>query len=139
VHDSDFSGSHSIAVAVNFGGELVLLWNDGEREGREGRELALRKRLWVNSSGIHEKAAERDALRASDVMSELKLRPPNPYEEKCGRARDPGNFKTRTLQKPKSAAPAKDKRSLRCVEGLATRPGKIDGDVNVLQIILKSR
>jgi hypothetical protein len=95
VHDSDFSGSHSIAVAVNFGGELVLLWNDGEREGREGRELALRKRLWVNPSGIHEKAAERDALRASDVMSELKLRPPNPYGEKCGRARDPGE-----LQKP---------------------------------------
>jgi len=42
-----------------------------------------------------EKAAERDALRASDVMSELKLRPPNPYGEKCGRARDPGE-----LQKP---------------------------------------
>jgi hypothetical protein len=63
---------------------------------------------------LGEKAAERDALRASDVMSELKLRPPNPYGEKCGRACDPSNFKTRSFQKPKSAAPAEDKRSLRC-------------------------
>jgi hypothetical protein len=56
---------------------------------------------------LGEKAAERYALRASDVMSELKLRPPNPYGEKCGRACDPGSVKARTLQKSKSAAPEK--------------------------------
>jgi len=95
---------------------LVADWS---RKGREERELALRKRLWVNPSGIHEKAAERQALRASDFMPELKpgraarkLRPAGAYGEKRGRACGPGNFKTRTLQKPKSAAPAKDKRSL---------------------------
>jgi hypothetical protein len=71
----------------------------------------------VNSSGIHEKAAERDALRASDVMSErftafrvtkasLSGRQARPegqaptllaLRREMRKAYDPGNFKTRTL------------------------------------------
>jgi hypothetical protein len=75
MHDFDFSGSHSIAVALNLAGA----WSAAEwlrRKGREGRELALRKRLWVNPSGmnsfgIHEKAAERKVYQRRFFMSRL--------------------------------------------------------------------
>jgi hypothetical protein len=96
-------------VAVN----LAWVCSDADRS-RKGRPNE--KKI------LGEKAAERDALRASDVMSELKLRPPNPYGGECGRARDPAIVKTRALHKSKSAAPAKDKRSLRCC-GRARDPG----------------
>ena len=69
-----------------------------------------------------EKAAERDALRASDVMSELKLRPPNPYEEKCGKgARPRGTSKTAPFTKRRVRHPQKISVHFGAVEGLAAR------------------